>query len=109
MKELEPDWFKTLSKKHVDLDKIRAITRKTLTPPPVSSMEVPPFRGLSRTDLLTRAEAAKKLEMGMTTLDKLIRDKLIFPQYRGRLVKIPIEEIENYNVRASIEREKRHA
>jgi excisionase family DNA binding protein len=109
-KTLGKDWFKEIAKGNPDLDKILPAGRRALAPPPSSTEDVPPFRASSRLPLFTREEAAGKLEVGVSTLDRLIRDRLIFPHYRGRLVRVSIEEIENYNQREAIERErKRHA
>lgn len=112
MKALKPGWYKEFSKGSEDLDLIQPATaRKPLAPIPAVADMVPPFRGLSR-QLLTMKEACAhpSLKVSMTTLRKLLRERMIFAQPRGRLIYIPIEEIENYNARAQLrDRERRHA
>lgn len=107
-KELGKNWFIEMASGNADLAKIHPAGRKPPAPPPASTDEIPPFRGLSR-KLLTRNEASARLSISLTTLDKLLRDRLIFAHPRGRLVYIPEEECENYVKRAMIERERRHA
>jgi excisionase family DNA binding protein len=111
MGALKKDWYKQLAKESEDLDRIRAKPgRNILSPAPDYSEMVPPFRGLSR-QLLSLQEACDhpSLKVSMTTLRKLIKERMIFAHPRGRFVKIPIEEIENYCERERLRGMKRYA
>lgn len=94
-KALQKDWYIELAKGHDDLSRIQPAGRKTLVSPPFEPATIPPFRGISR-ELLTKKEASEKLGVSTTFIDKQIRSRMIFPQPRGRLIYIPIEEVENY-------------
>jgi hypothetical protein len=98
MTALKKDWYKAAAKDAGDLEKIRSrSSRAKLSPVPDVTERVPPFRGLSR-KLLTLKEACEhpSLNISMTTLRKLLKDRMIFAHPRGRYIYIPIEEIENY-------------
>jgi len=109
MKELPKDWFRDLAKGSEDLDQIRPTTkRKTLHVPGDEAEMVPPFRGVS-TRLYSMREACEIMKCSITTLRKLLRERMIFPHPRGRFVYIPEEEIANYNARAQLRYQRRHA
>lgn len=108
-KKASGTWYETLAKDSQDLDEIRPAGARPLKPPPPESAEVPPFKGISRLPLLTKRECCEIIGCGMTFLETQIRNKMIFPQPRGRLVKIPIEEIENYNERERLRFMKKYA
>lgn len=110
MAALKKDWYKPLAKESDDLDKIRQKPgRKLLSPVPDVAEMIPPFRGLSRAELLTLQQAAEKLSISVTTLRLRIKERLIFTHPRGRFIYIPIEECENYSERERLRGMERHA
>ncbi len=111
-KELSKDWYlETQTAAVLPMPSRPAPASKAQ---PLLMNEIPPFRGISR-HLLTRLEACEELSKGrpkpcsFSFLDKQIRIGMIYPTPRGRLVMIPIEEIENFNARSQIMYTRRHA
>lgn len=95
-KAVKKNWFEDLAQDNADLALIKPIARKAPAPIPLVTAEIPPFKGISREPLKTRSEAADLMGCCLSFLDGQIRDRMIFPQYKGRFVMIPVEEIENY-------------
>lgn len=109
MAALDKDWFRDIAKGSEDLDTIRpAFVRKQLRISGDEAVMVPPFVGLS-SRLYTMKEACAAIPCSMTTLRKMLRERMIFPHPRGRLIYIPQEEIANYNARAQLRYQRKHA
>lgn len=106
--ELKREWYVDLAKGNADLNLIQAESRKRLGNTFDGALLVPPFKGKSR-NALTRNEACLEIKCSLTFLDSKIRQKMIFPQYKGRIVMIPEEEIENYYERERLVRQAKYA
>jgi hypothetical protein len=106
-KELAKNWFLAASGPSYELPPGSLPPRRSKLPPEALLATIPPFNSISRR-LLTKREALSELSKGlpkllsMTFLESEIKRRMIYPTPRGRLIMIPIEEVENYNARSQL-------
>jgi hypothetical protein len=102
---IKREWFEDLGNHNPDLARVRSIRKRSDAPS--AHLLIPPFRGISREPLKSRAEASDIIGCSLSFLDKQVTLGMIHPQPRGSRVMIPIEEIENFNERSRLVREEK--